>query len=88
MTTKPKAAQPTPVSGRSFKLALCQLGGTSSDKSKNLQRAKELVLKASKGASGHDKVDMIVLPEVWNSPYGTGTLALQPASYTTPTECM
>lgn len=65
-------ARPTPVAGRSFKLALVQLGETSPDKKANLARAREMVLKAAKGESGNGDVDMVVLPECFNSLYGTG----------------
>ena len=65
------STQPAPVSGRSFKLALVQLGETSSSKSTNLQRAKDLVEKAAKGSSGDGDVDLVVLPECFNSLYGT-----------------
>lgn len=71
-TSSTAAAVPQPVQGRSFKLALVQLGGTSPDKSTNLQRARELALKAAKGKDGNDDVDLIVLPECFNSLYGTG----------------
>lgn len=65
------ATSPAPVSGRSFKLALVQLGETSSSKADNLQRAKELVTRAAKGENGQDGVDLVVLPECFNSLYGT-----------------
>lgn len=66
------STQPAPVSGRSFKLALVQLGETSSSKSENLQRAKSLVERAAKGKDGSSgDVDLVVLPECFNSLYGT-----------------
>lgn len=61
----------TAVSGRSFKLALVQLGETSSSKADNLERAKELVTRAAKGKDGKEGVDLVVLPECFNSLYGT-----------------
>jgi len=70
-TVKAAAHRPTPVAGRSFKLALVQLGETSAEKASNLKRARELVLKAAKGKEEDGDVDMIVLPECFNSLYGT-----------------
>lgn len=67
----PKMATPQAVAGRSFKLALIQLGGIGPDKAKNLQRAKELTLRAAKGKNSDGQVDLLVLPEVFNSLYGT-----------------
>ncbi|KAI9293290.1 nitrilase family, member 2 [Neoconidiobolus thromboides FSU 785] len=49
----------------SFKIGLIQLK-VSSNKATNLTRARELVLKAAK-----NKAEVIVLPECFNSPYGT-----------------
>ncbi|KAL5529384.1 hypothetical protein ACEPAG_5369 [Sanghuangporus baumii] len=64
------ASQPAP-SFLGFHLALVQLGQIGSDKAKNLQHAREMVLKASTGDDGkHPKPDLIVLPECFNSPYG------------------
>lgn len=65
--------QPLPVQGRSFRLALVQLGGCTPSKETNLERARNLVLKAAKGKDGDGSVDMIVLPECFNSLYGAGT---------------
>ncbi|KAL1933852.1 hypothetical protein VTP01DRAFT_7942 [Rhizomucor pusillus] len=48
-----------------FKLALIQLA-TSSDKQTNLQRARDKVLEAAKNGA-----NVVVLPECFNSPYGT-----------------
>ena len=46
-----------------FNLALIQLGQIGSDKAKNLQHARDMVLKAASGESGkHPKPDLIVLP--------------------------
>lgn len=46
---------------RPFRLALIQMGGISSDKTKNLAHAKELIIKASNPNDG-DKPGVIVLP--------------------------
>jgi predicted amidohydrolase len=45
-----------------FKLALVQLGQVGKDKTRNLAHAREMVLKAAKGAEGKGKVDVVVLP--------------------------
>ena len=73
------STHPPPVFGRSFKLALVQLGETSPDKATNLARAKDLVEKAAKGSSGDGDVDLVVLPECFNSLYGTRASNLAPA---------
>ncbi|KAK0530471.1 Omega-amidase nit3 [Tilletia horrida] len=49
------------------RLALVQLGQTSSDKAFNLAHAREAVLRAAKEDGG---ADLVVLPECFNSPYG------------------
>ncbi|CED84183.1 carbon-nitrogen hydrolase [Phaffia rhodozyma] len=51
-----------------FRLSLIQLGGTGANKQANLAHAKEMVLKAAK-AGGGIKNHLVVLPEVFNSPY-------------------
>jgi len=51
------------------RVALCQIHVTS-DKNKNLQHMEELVTSAVQ-SSTEKPVDIVVLPEVWNSPYGT-----------------
>ncbi|KAK9894863.1 putative nitrilase [Cystobasidium minutum MCA 4210] len=70
MATSSSVKQPSPVDGRSFRLALVQLGGCTPSKATNLERAKKLVLEAAKGKNGDGSVDMIVLPECFNSLYG------------------
>ncbi|KAG6850467.1 hypothetical protein H0H93_012888 [Arthromyces matolae] len=55
---------------RSFKLALIQLGGIGTDKSTNLQHAREMIIQAAAAAGHAKKPDLIVLPECFNSPYG------------------
>jgi hypothetical protein len=47
------------VEGKSFRIGLIQLGGTTPDKATNLARAKMMIERA---ASAIPKVDMIVLP--------------------------
>lgn len=54
------------MSRKSFRLAAIQLA-VGADKARNLERAREKVLEASRKG----KADMIVLPECFNSPYGT-----------------
>lgn len=80
MATSASVKQPAPVDGRSFRLALVQLGGCTPSKATNLERAKDLVLKAAKGKNGDGSVDMIVLPECFNSLYGAGELHHTPRS--------
>lgn len=46
-----------------FHLALIQLGQIGADKAKNLQHAREMILKAAGGEDGkHPKADLVVLP--------------------------
>jgi len=47
-----------------------QMGGVTSSKEKNLARAKELIARAASPGNGA-KPGVIVLPECFNSPYGT-----------------
>ncbi|GAA5975715.1 hypothetical protein JCM11641_005846 [Rhodosporidiobolus odoratus] len=58
-----------PVQGRNFRLALVQLAqpGTGEDKAANLAHAKDKIAEAVKGGA-----QMVVLPEIFNSPYATG----------------
>lgn len=56
-----------PVQGRSFRIALVQLGNIGFDKAKNLAHAQSQILRA---AQATPKTDLIVLPECFNSPYG------------------
>lgn len=48
---------------RSFQLALIQLGQIGSNKEKNLDHARNMIMKAASGNEGrHPKPDLIVLP--------------------------
>lgn len=51
----------------SLKLALCQIK-VGTDKAKNIAQAAEFIDLASKSAA-----QMVVLPEVWNSPYSNAS---------------
>ncbi|GAA6060925.1 hypothetical protein JCM10212_003833, partial [Sporobolomyces blumeae] len=64
-----------PVQGRNFRLALCQIAqpGDGSDKQANLAHAKDVIAEAVQGGSEGKKPDVIVLPEIFNSPYATGS---------------
>lgn len=64
---------PTPISGQSFRLAMIQLAavGDGSDKAANLAHAKEMIAKAVQGGQEGRKPDVVVLPEIFNSPYAT-----------------
>jgi len=54
------------ITARPFRLALIQLGNLTGSKSQNIIVARAAVLAASKSSP---KPDLIVLPEIWNSPY-------------------
>ncbi|UZJ54906.1 hypothetical protein CBS101457_004226 [Exobasidium rhododendri] len=52
-------------------LTLIQLGQTSFDKKKNIEHASRTISTAVKPTPrGEENVQMVVLPECWNSPYG------------------
>jgi predicted amidohydrolase len=54
------------ITARPFRLALLQLAGLSASKTNNIAVARRAVAAA---AASLPKPDLIVLPEVWNSPY-------------------
>ncbi len=54
------------IHARPFRLALLQLGPFGPSKPKNIDIARRAVSEAS---SSKPKPDLIVLPEIWNSPY-------------------
>ena len=54
------------LNARSFRLALCQLSNLGSSKTSNIAIARKAV---SEAAASHPKPELIVLPEIWNSPY-------------------
>lgn len=54
------------ISAKPFRLALLQLAGLNANKANNIAVARKAV--AAAGASV-PKPDLIVLPEIWNSPY-------------------
>lgn len=54
------------IKARPFRLALIQLGNLTGNKADNIITARAAVLAASKSSP---KPDLIVLPEIWNSPY-------------------
>jgi hypothetical protein len=53
-----------------LKLALCQVSVTA-DKFANIDKVRETLLEACQHPT-----DVLVLPEIWNSPYATGNLAI------------
>ncbi|KAH7921489.1 carbon-nitrogen hydrolase [Leucogyrophana mollusca] len=60
-----------PPTFKPFNLALIQLGGVGSDKAANLQHARDMILKAAhEGGHLEPGPKVIVLPEIFNSPYG------------------
>ncbi|ORY81765.1 carbon-nitrogen hydrolase [Leucosporidium creatinivorum] len=69
MSSAPTQAK---LSGSSLRLALIQLGGTGPTKQTNLSLARNKIREAAKG-DGNGKPDLIVLPEIFNSPYATGS---------------
>jgi len=54
------------IKARPFRLALLQLASLTGNKKNNINVARAAVLAASKSTP---KPDLIVLPEIWNSPY-------------------
>ncbi|GAA5925467.1 putative hydrolase [Sporobolomyces koalae] len=64
----------SPVKGRDFRLALCQVAqpGDGSDKHANLAHARDVVRTAMEGGQEGRRPDVVVLPEIFNSPYATG----------------
>lgn len=54
----------SPVSGRNFRLALCQIAqpGDGTNKQDNLAHAREMVSQAVKGGQEGKKPDLVVLP--------------------------
>ena len=54
------ATTPLPIKAKPFRIALIQLGDVTSDKSRNLKHAREMILKAAVGEGR--KPDLIVLP--------------------------
>ncbi|WRT65893.1 uncharacterized protein IL334_002844 [Kwoniella shivajii] len=54
------------ITAKPFRLALLQLGSLTSSKANNISVAKRAVEEA---ASSSPKPNLIVLPEIWNSPY-------------------
>ncbi|WWC68431.1 uncharacterized protein I206_102358 [Kwoniella pini CBS 10737] len=63
------------IKAKSFKLALIQLGSLNSSKSNNIQIAKKAISKAISSFSKDEenKPNLIVLPEIWNSPYAVNS---------------
>lgn len=54
------------IQAKPFRLALLQLAGLSANKASNIAVARKAVAAA---AASVPKPDLIVLPEIWNSPY-------------------
>jgi predicted amidohydrolase len=54
------------IQARPFRLALLQLANLTGSKTHNIAIARKAVLAA---AASDPKPDLIVLPEIWNSPY-------------------
>lgn len=67
------------ISAKPFRLALLQLAGLNATKSNNISVARAAVKKA---AESKPKPDLIVLPEIWNSPYAV--TAFEPYSERVP----
>ena len=62
------------------RVALVQLGGIGTDKSANLTRARSAILDAVQQAP-QGAVDMVVLPECFNSPYSVDQFAKYAESF-------
>ncbi|KAA1121076.1 hypothetical protein PGTUg99_006645 [Puccinia graminis f. sp. tritici] len=60
------------VQGTSFNIALIQLGGIGADKPANLTSARAKIADAVRGNDPARKPQVVVLPEIFNSPYGSG----------------
>lgn len=60
------------INAKPFRLALLQLSGLTSVKTNNIAVARKAVLAA---AASVPKPDLIVLPEIWNSPYAVTAFA-------------
>lgn len=58
------------IQARPFRLALCQLGATGPTKRLNIELAQRAVAQA---AAAEPKPELIVLPEIWNSPYAVSS---------------
>ena len=58
------------IQARPFRLALLQLGPTTSSKPHNIALAQRAVAEAARSTP---KPDLIVLPEIWNSPYAVAS---------------
>lgn len=56
------------------RLALCQVKVTS-DKAENIKHVENLI-KSAVESSTTDPIDLVVLPEVWNSPYSTSSFPI------------
>ncbi|GAA6008219.1 hypothetical protein JCM11491_001933 [Sporobolomyces phaffii] len=72
-STRTMTVSAAPVTGRNFRLALCQIAqpGDGTDKRANLEHAREMIAEAVKGGQDSKKPDLVVLPEIFNSPYAT-----------------
>ncbi|GAA6000075.1 hypothetical protein JCM10207_006039 [Rhodosporidiobolus poonsookiae] len=68
------AVSAAPVQGKPFTLALLQLAqpGDGSDKQANLDHARAKIAEAVSGGKDGKKPHVVVLPEIFNSPYATG----------------
>ncbi|KAH8920566.1 carbon-nitrogen hydrolase [Atractiella rhizophila] len=74
------------IFGRSFRVGLIQLGHITSDKAANLKRAQSLIDRCILESSrdGKEKVDLVVLPEIFNSPYATSSFPIHAEPIPTP----
>lgn len=57
----PSSEDVVPVVGKSFTIALVQLGGIGKDKRANLSHARDMIAKAARGHSS-GRTDVVVLP--------------------------
>ncbi|GAA5893672.1 hypothetical protein JCM8208_000855 [Rhodotorula glutinis] len=69
------ALSAAPVQAKPARLAFVQVAqpGTGEDKAANLQHARDKIAEAVRGGKDGKKPDLVVLPEIFNSPYATGS---------------
>ncbi|GAA5856072.1 hypothetical protein JCM9279_006497 [Rhodotorula babjevae] len=69
------ALSAAPVQAKPARLAFVQVAqpGTGEDKAANLKHVRDKIAEAVRGGKEGKKPDLVVLPEIFNSPYATGS---------------